>query len=411
MTGDMTMNPFIYTVSPYQRTNHRQSIIFASLLLTTLLLMQGSAEADTPRSIGALELKSGDTVLSVGGSIIMDTTFSWPDGDFTAGEAPLTRTGENAQFYSDLRNSLIWFKTRTPTPYGMLQTLIEMDFQGSDGTETISNSHNPELVHAYFQIGGLTAGQTWSTFTTYITPDTILDPAWVSWIRQPLIRWSHEGDGMSWDVALENPETTLTDTLGEQVTPADDRVPDLVGRLRYIGDWGEASSSLLLREIRQDQATLSDGSTVLNNSDEQTSWGIGASASINTYGNDDLTMGVIFGEGVGRYLAGNAFNAGSIDNQGQIVLIASRGGYVAYRHWWNNQWRSSFVYSMAEADNNTSVTGSAVNKSANTSLVNLLWIPFENSLVGLEYGHLERKLENGQSGDIDKLYLRLSYDF
>ena len=129
------------------------------------------------------------------------------------------------------------------------------------------------------------------------------------------------------------------------------------------------------------------------------------------FGKDDLRLSVIAGEGVGRYMANDAFNAGSIDNQGQIDLIESWGGFAAYRHWWNDGWRSSFTYSWAEADNNTAVTGTAVNESSQSFIANLYWTPIPSSLIGWEYGYIERELEDGQSGDMSLLLLRLLYNF
>lgn len=370
-----------------------------------------SGKSQQPKGRGTLELKSGDTVLNIGGRITMDVMANWPDGSFSPGGAPLIGSGEDKQLTTHLKNSRLWLKTYTPTPWGPLRTLVEGDFNGSAGTEISTNSHNFRLRHAYFQVDNWTAGQNWSTFVPYVTADTLLDPAMMAWIRQPQVRWTYASDDFSYDLALENPETTLTDSLGGQVAPSDDQLPDLVGRVTHDADWGAASAALLLRHIRQDRATLSDGVTQVSSTDEAFGWGLGGSAKFMTIGKDDVRFGGIYGKGVGRYLAANAYDAGTVNAFGNINLQTSWGGYAAYRHWWDDDLRSSIAISMAGTDNDMGVAPGTVNKEAMSFQTNLFWTPFEDVLLGLEYGYIKREQENGQTGKMGQLYLRGLYNF
>ncbi|MZH46984.1 MAG: hypothetical protein F3739_08180, partial [Nitrospinae bacterium] len=110
----------------------------------------------------------------------------------------------------------------------MSSFLFEIDFKGSAGNERVNNSHNPRMRHGYAQLGNFTIGQTESTFANLLAwPDTIPDAiAYVS-NRQAQVRWTYKLDkDTSLLLSLENPETTLTNSSGARVTPADDRVPD-----------------------------------------------------------------------------------------------------------------------------------------------------------------------------------------
>ncbi len=382
-------------------------VIFS--LLSSPVGANASVGDDADR--GILELLSAQTVLTVGGRINLTAAWDTPAGSFSPAGTLASASGEENQMTMHLRNSRLWFKTRTPTSYGQMRTLIETDFGGTAGSEISSNSHNLRLRHAIFQLGGVTVGQTWSTFQTYVSPDILTDAAYIQWTRQPQLRWSGGGESVGYDIALEQAESTLTDSSGGQVLPADDRIPDLVTRLHAEGAWGRAGVALLLREIRQDQATLSDGVTVLQNSDSAVAWGCNLSALFKLGQQDDLRLGLISGKGVGRYLAQNAYNAGSVDNQGSIGLQAASGGYAAYRHWWSATLRSSIAHSVVQSDNDLTVVPLSVNKEAYSYHLNLLWTPLPNSQFGVEYAYLEREQEDGVKADMQRLYFELRYDF
>lgn len=360
---------------------------------------------------GLLELKSADTVFEFGGRINTTAFWEFPAGSFSASGVPLSKSGENKQLAGHMRNSRMWFKTRTPTPYGQLRTIVETDFGGSKGTEIATNSNGLRMRHAYIQLGGLSMGQNWSTFQTYVSPDILTDAAYIQWTRQPMLRWSGNIEKFSYDIALEQPETTLTDSLGGQVLPGDDPMPDLVARLHHAGDWGKAGAALILRRIRQDRATLSDDTTVLTSVDAANAWGINVSALVNVGDIDDFRLGFIYGDGIGRYIALDSYHAGTVDAAGNIELQQAGGAYVAYRHWWDESLRSTFAYSAVSTDNNLNVAPLTVSKNAYSYHFNLLWTPVMHSQVGIEYAYLEREQEDGDKGDMGRIYIEVRYDF
>lgn len=389
---------------------------FTLFLTVTLLFITGSvtqavAAEDIAEPRGILELNSPETVLTVGGRINFSSYWNSPDGSFSAGGAPASKAGEDNELGIHLRNSRLWFNTRTPTEFGQIKTYIETDFYGSAGNEIATNGHAMRIRHAFFQLGGLTLGQNWSTFQTYVSPDILTDVAYIQWTRQPMARWSWDGEGLDYDLAIEQPETTLTDSSGGQVLPADDQMPDIIARLRYDSDWGKTSAAIVLRNIRQSEATLSDGTTQLTSTDQQSAWGVNLSAMFNVGEQDDARIGVIHGDGIGRYIALNAYNAGTVNNAGEITLQSATGGYAAYRHWWSNKLRSSFAYSVVSTENNLNVVPNSVNKEAYSYHINLLWTPFSDAQLGIEYAHLERQQEDSQTADMERLYIEIRYGF
>lgn len=363
---------------------------------------------------GVLELTSADTVLSVGGRIQMHSIYAWPEGSYFAGKIPLDANGENGQLIMSARDSRLWVKTRTPTEYGPIRTLIEVDFLGTTAAEINTNSHGLRLRHAYLEVAGFTVGQTNSAFNSFVTLDTVMYPINYTLVRQPLIRYSINDRSFGYDLSFEQPETTLLDQNGTIITPKDDVAPDVVARLRYYPSWGEASAAVMGRYITQDQAALSDGSRVAGR-DAAFGWGINISGKIKLYGLDDIRMDAQYGVGLGRYVAFSAFTAGSIDAEGNIELQPTYGGHVGYRHFWTQKLRSTLALSYTGTDNNIGNVNiadrSRVNRDVYGSQLNLLWIPVPNGLVGLEYSKALRTVESGDEGNMDMVTLLVRYDF
>jgi len=369
-----------------------------------------------PHSEG-LNLKTEDTSISVGGRIQLHSVYAWPEGSFFAGTIPLDKEslGEDGQLTLSARDSRLWVKTRTPSEYGPIRALIETDFLGTaSGTEVNTNSHGIRLRHAYIQGAGFTVGQTNSAFNSLVTLDTISYAVNDTLVRQPLIRYSFDEKDFTYDISLEQPETTLLDSSAEIITPKDDILPDIVGRIRYYPSWGEASAAFLARVIKQDHASLSDG-TVLNSSDEAFAWGTNVSAKIKVLNLDDIRFDAQYGVGMGRYIAYDAYAAGFVDSDGKIKLQASFGAHLGYRHWWSEKLRSTLALSYAGTDNDIKNIQAddlyKVNKDAYSLQLNLLWIPIKNALVGVEYAKAVRDVESGDKGYIDMLIFLVRYDF
>ncbi len=366
------------------------------------------------RQNGMLELKNADTVLSVGGRIQLHSIYAWPEGSYFAGKIPLDDSGENGQLIMSARDSRLWIKTRTPSKYGPIRTLIEIDFLGTAAAEINTNSHGLRLRHAYLEAAGFTVGQTNSAFNTLDTLDTITYPVNDTLVRQPLIRYSINNRSLGYDISFEQPETTLLDQNGTIITPKDDVAPDIVARLRYYPSWGETSVAFLGRYITQDQTTLSDGSSVASR-DAAFGWGVNMSGKIKLYGLDDIRFDAQYGVGLGRYVAFNAFAAGSIDAAGNIQLQPAYGGHIGYRHWWVQKLRSTLALSYAGTDNhkeNVNIDDSSrVTKDVYGLQLNLLWMLVPNGLVGLEYSKALRSVESGEEGNMDMVTLLVRYDF
>lgn len=375
-------------------------------LLAAIFLSRIVSAQEVNLDRGVVEFDSINTVLTLGGRIEHNNYWSSPKGSLNIGRIPTSSRSEGRELTSNFRESRLWLKSRSMTNFGQLNTLVEVDLNGAS-----NNSHKFRLRHAMIQLGGITVGQTWSTFQSFVSPDTLSFAAHDTAIRQPLLRWSKESDTVSYDIAIEEARTTLTDSSGGRVLSADDQRPDLVGRVRYNSGWGRAAGALIVRQISQDRVALSDQSTILKNRDQKSAWGINLSSLLYVKEQDDLRLGFIHGDGVGRYLAFNNYNAGAVDNQGAIDIQTSTGGYAAYRHWWTDRLRSNIAYSVAQTDSPLDVVPASVDKRTHSYHVNLFWNPIPDSQVGIEYAYQKRKQENHQEADGYRLYVQIRYGF
>ena len=357
--------------------------------------------------------------LNIGGRIKLDAIYntdsvggtrtSKSDLAFSPGSIPLTN-GNNNSLDANLRESRIWATLRLPVNRENLSTYVEFDFfdtkKDSAGRSHVANV--PRLRHLYATFMNLTVGKTYTTFVNMSSYPEINDangPVGVLSIRQELIRLNKSFSFGNVFIALENPESTFTNSSGSSFQVNDDQTPDIVGKLELIDDWGNWSFSAMAREINTD-------GKVINGVDE-TFWGgaISTAGRIFIKDQNNLRFTLSYGNALGRYMSYNAFNDAVMDTTGKINLTEILAGYVAYQHWWRPALRSSFIFGAAYANHDTDKTVTTVNKYFASSMVNLLWSPTLKATVGIEWLHGYRERDNGQNGNIDRIQLSAVYKF
>lgn len=357
-----------------------------------------------------------DTKFNFGGYVKLDAIASnYSDGTLPSGNigrdfyipglTPVGGNDEGTAFDMHARQTRFNFSSKTQLENGKsLATKIELDFMATpNGDERVSNSYSPRLRIATIEYDGWLFGQTWTTFQDVaVLPDT-LDFIGATdgtiFVRQAMIRYSNGG----FQIALENPETTVTPYGGGgRIVTDDNSVPDLVLRYTHKADWGHVSGAALVRQLAYDDGGLIDST------ETATSFSISAKFNI---GKDDIKLMYNAGSGMGRYLGINTANGAVINANGELEAIDSSGGLIAYRHLWNDQWRSTISYSWFEADNEVALTGMGVTETTSSVRVNAIYSPTKALSFGLEYSHAERELENGNDGDMDRLQFSAKYAF
>ncbi|MBE1300778.1 MAG: porin [Alteromonadaceae bacterium] len=321
---------------------------------------------------------------------------------------PVGGNDEETQFDAHIRQSRFRFTTTTEMENKQtIKGVLEFDMQVvPDGNERISNSHQPRVRHAFLQYGNWLMGQTWSTFQDVKALPETMDFIGVTdgtvFARQAMIRYTHG----NFQVALENPETTVTPYGGGgRIVTDDGAVPDVVVRYQQSADWGHFAAAFLARQLSYQNKTGD-----LNIDTTETSYGLSLTGKVK-FGQDDLRVMFTTGSGLGRYLGLNVANGAVLDANNELNAIDSTGFTIAYRHLWDSQWRSNLMYSQFTADNDTSLTGTGVTKTTYSTRVNLVYSLTKALSFGGEYTFAKREVESGLEGDMNRLQFSAKYAF
>ncbi|MDJ0699453.1 MAG: DcaP family trimeric outer membrane transporter [Woeseiaceae bacterium] len=372
--------------------------------------------APAPAAVAAKDESGPKSTYAFGGYVKFDATASdYSGGDlapsslgtqfYVPGTIPVGGTTSNDyDLNTQGRETRINFKSDHVLGSGdKISTFIELDFFLSPGgNERVSNSYNPRMRHAFFKYNKWLFGQTWSTFQDVAALPENLDfvgPAESTvFIRQPMIRYTNG----PWELAVENPETTITPFGGgSRIVSDDGSLPDFVARYTAKLDNGYIKAAGLVRQLSYKTDTIDD---------EEMSFGISVSGK-HMFGEDDIRWMATYGSGTGRYLGLNTSNGAVLDASGNLNAIDQWGAFVSYRHWWDSQWRSNFTFGYLDNDNDTALTGTGVTADVYSIHANLLYSPVPKMTVGGEIIYAERTLESDLDGDMTRLMFSAKYAF
>lgn len=386
-----------------------------SIITTSLIFSAGAS---------AVDFQAGDTKVSVYGFAKLDLLYDV--GDIRAGTSGMGKSvgytnialdGQTTTSgHSDLHanESRLGVRTRTPTEHGDLMINIEGDFWNGD----------LRLRQAYGTWNGLTAGQTWSNFHTFISTTPTLDftgPAGRdSFLRQAQLRYSFG----NFHVALEDPSGAMSgnsydggyqgEADGRSIAGSDvdrkDSLPDLT--LRYESSVGKVkySTAALLRDIAFDDGVSSDSATA---------WGLFLAGSYEIVPGTNLRGQITGGDGLGSYMKLNpapaAYRVGN-----ELETIFSWGGTLGISQD-IGPGALNLAYSYVEADWDDAledgvvlvneVNGNSYDSSRDLVHLNYMWQPTENVTYGVELSHAIRESVDKREGDATRLQGSVIYAF
>jgi hypothetical protein len=359
--------------------------------------------------------KMGDnTEIGIGGYVKLDAMWTdTSDASIATGVGrdfyvpsliPVGGASESAKWDMHARQSRFFITSDTMLENGKkISGRFEFDMMSTSvGDQRISNGYAPEIRHAFINYDGWTLGQTWSTFMDVGALPDSLDFVGTTdgtvFIRQAIVRYTTGG----FQVALENPETTVTPfNGGARVVTDDNSVPDVVVRYNHTADWGGLTLAGLTRQLSYQQGAIDDSTRAS---------GVSFSGKFNLSKTDDIRFSVTYGD-VGRYLSLNTANDAVLQANNKLKAISSVGYTLAYKHAWNDQWRSSFFYSGQQIDNPIESTGLAQTAKTSSYSANLIYQLASKISVGAEFRHATRVLESDLEGDLNRIQFSAKYDF
>jgi len=333
---------------------------------------------------------------------------------------------QGGDFGMTARFSRIGLDTRTATVLGTLETRIEGDFGGGPAA---SSNLVFRLRQAWGQLGTgsfrVLVGQANSLWNEGMF-ETLIDSTNLnqSFVRQAQVRLTARlARGWTGQFSIEASDTQFTSVAGifspgsnfnGEASPAFDSIPDFLGRLTYREDGFEFDARALLRELTIRTAGTAAAPPVVKQG--TLGWGIASHARVpmrwlsESLGGDQLVGMAYYGEGIGRYFAGNSSGQDLISNLGlpsstveyQQDALQAYGATVAYRRFWAPQWRSTFAYSYARQNYPSyahefvpgTASATSLNDEMQQAIVNLIWSPFAVAHDGVvDTGWLDAGLE------------------
>jgi hypothetical protein len=216
-----------------------------------------------------------------------------------------------------------------------------------------------------------------------------------------MIRYSKNG----WQIALEQPETTVTTRTGARIMAGDDTIPDVVARYNLNRPWGSLTAAGIVRTLRISDDDFGTGT------DSAMAYGLSLSGKIKVGEKDDVRFMATAGDGLGRYIGLNIVNDAALDAAGNLDPIFTWSGFAAYQHHWGGRLRSSIAGAYFKADNPVMLTTRQVTDESWNGFANLIWNPVDPLDIGIELLYAERTLEDGRTGDLRRLMISTRYNF
>ncbi|HCS23695.1 MAG TPA: hypothetical protein DIW20_08100 [Rhodospirillaceae bacterium] len=367
---------------------------------------------------GAIKVPGTDVSFKVGGQIKVDAIYSngstgVSEDLFQTRTITTGNTNESGRSRIHARETRLNVDVRSPTEYGDLRAFAEFDLFGQAVSKPQSqvNGYDVRLRHAWVQVGGLMAGQNWSTFNDVAAFAETLDFAQVngeSFIRQPQIRWTNKfDDGWSLAVAAENPEGDLSDTVPAAVAQSDG-IPDMIAALKWEQDWGHLQTGALYRRLAIDNGAVDTATS---------GYGVNLSGKIKTdvfSDKDSLKFQVNYGDGIGRYIndlqvtRNESFDA--VLNGNDLETLKAYSGYVSYQAVFSPKWRSNLTGGYVYVDQPDFQPGSSM-ESTTYIAYNIIWSPIPKLDLGLEFLYGQREDVDGDDGDATRVQAAAKYTF
>ena len=315
--------------------------------------------------------------------------------------------GEDGETIFSVRQSRLGVSAEHPTSWGDFAAKLEVDFFGV-GSDAGQTTIRPR--HFYGSLGPVLAGQTHSLFMDInVFPNTIdyRGPSGMVFLRNPQLRWTPISGDTTFAVALEDPGNDVSWGVDEEQNgelDSQNELPDLTARLNYRGDWGYVQAGAILRQVGFE--TVGGTGPVL--SDDAVGWGLNLSTNLNVFAKDRIILSTVFGEAIANYM--NDGGSDVVVVGGEAETLPLLGVVAYYDHYWLPNLSSSVGYSFTEIDNHRSQAGDSF-KLGEYASANLLWSPWEKTLIGVEYLYGQREDKDGSTGEDHRIQFTFKYSF
>ncbi|MGO4704402.1 porin [Microvirga sp. 2MCAF38] len=286
--------------------------------------------------------------------------------DYLFGQA-FSRASDTVGFRTRGR---IQLDARTATAYGLLRSVVRFEITRSSGTPfgntgTVGSS-SPNVAEAFVQFGGLTAGRVTSFFDNGDLPTGHMGTLRFSDAPDvDLLAYTFSfGNGFSATLSLEDGLERRNGAVAGAFSYGGQRVPDVVGNVKYTGTWGTAQLSAAVHQIRS--ANLFTTAGFAQFPDTEYGFAVTGQVGINLpmlAPGDAAWLAATYANGALGYITGGANNSigvGTLSGPTVDAFFNPATGNVSksnawsvaggFRHYWTPQIRQNVFGSYARFD-------------------------------------------------------------
>ena len=326
--------------------------------------------------------------------------------------------GTDGNVYFGVRQSMLDFKSFTPTKYGELTTRFTFDLFGV-GTDAGRTTFH--MLYAYAELGMLGVGHNWSLFCDFDGFPNMVEywgPVGMSLCKNVQVRFIPLKGANRLAFALERPGASHDEGIYSDRIELDDvapkfSLPDLTGEFRVTRDWGYAELAGVVRKIEW----VDQGYEPYDLSGKAIGWGFSLSSNLKL-GEKDVFIGqAIYGQGI-QNLMNDAPTDIGIQNDFSNTNSPIKGvalplfSFVTYlNHQWNEKFSSVLGYSAIITENSDGQHPDAFRNGKYAS-TNLLYYPVPNITAGVELQWINRENYNdGWKTSATKIQFSFRYTF
>jgi hypothetical protein len=357
-----------------------------------------------------------------------------PDWDATLRPSRIPTTdgefGSNGQSIFSVRQSRLGAKANGMLAGKPYEAKFEFDLYG---TGVDAGQTTFRVRHMYGSWGPILVGQTntlWMDADIFPNVVDYWGPPGMVFVRNPQIRFTFlDRGGWKAAVALENPSDDIDpgairlidEDLASNIR-ANEELPDLTAMVRYNGSWGHVQLGGILRKIGFDTVGTEDNEP----EGSELGWGVNltgsAKASLATF-----RLGVVYGRGIATYMNDGGMDLAPAADLGPVppiipvppeflgtllsaeaVKLLGISAYVDLQ--WTKQLSSALGYSFTKVDNTNFQEATAFHKGSYAS-GNLLWMPADRILAGIELLWGKREDNDGNEGTDLRMQSTFKFSF
>ena len=326
--------------------------------------------------------------------------------------------GTDGNTYFGVRQSMLGFKSFTPTKYGELMTRFAFDLFGVGADAGRTTFH---MLYAYAELGMLGVGHNWSLFCDFDGFPNIVEywgPVGMSLAKNVQVRFIPLQGETRLAFALERPGASADEGVYRDRIELSDvapkfSLPDLSGEFRLTKNWGYAEIAGIVRKIEW----VDQGNEPYDLSGSAIGWGFNLSTKLKLGKNSEFIGQTIYGQGIQNYMNDaptdigiqNDFENTTSPIKGVALPLFTYSLYINHR--WNEKFSSSLGYSAIHTENSDGQNSNAFREGKYAS-ANLLFYPVPNVTGGVELIWINREnYSDGWKSSATKVQFSFRYAF